>query len=126
MSDLMTSLRGVMTDVENQLDGMKHRWQQRMGLGKLLIMPYLGHGTKEKFYLKGRVLRDKGISQALDNDTWLVNLHNMYLRYQSDEIPGARLRLTFGEGVHETVTDEEGYFLFEFPPGPLPTVDDVW
>jgi phosphatidate phosphatase APP1 len=126
MSDLMTSLRGVMTDVENQLDGMKHRWQQRMGLGKLLITPYLGHGTKEKFFLKGRVLRDKGISQALDNDTWLVNLHNMYLRYQSDEIPGATVRLTFGEGVHEIVTDEEGYFLFEFPPGPLPTVDDVW
>ena len=35
-------------------------------------------------------------------------------RLESDEIPGARLRATFGGSSVETISDSEGYFSVEF------------
>src|SRR5690606_2777604 len=53
-------------------------------------------------------------------------LLNMYKRYQSKEIPGARVRATIGDVVAETVTDEEGYFYFELTPTTWPQAQEAW
>src|SRR5262245_40277930 len=126
MTNFKSALLGVLTDVERVYDEAKIRLHERLGLGKLLIMPYMGHGTQDTFYLKGRVLRDKGITTALDEDTLWTNLVNMYKRYSSDEIPGARVQVKFGATVQEVVTDEEGFYLLELHVNGLPKVDDIW
>ena len=87
----------IATDIENHYDHLKARLNERMKWeDPIQIVPYLGHGTREWLYLKGRVLEDKGISDPKDDDSIWLNLVNMYKRYATDEIAGAKLRATFG------------------------------
>jgi hypothetical protein len=80
MADWPRALRGVLTDFEARYDSAKFRLRQRLGLGKVCIVPYLGHGTTKTIYLHGRVLRDKGITSAMEDDSIWRNLLNMYRR----------------------------------------------
>lgn len=126
MSKWKYAVLSVFASTERRYDAAKFRLMQRIGLGKLWIQPYLGHGTPDKFYLQGRVLRDKGITSPLEDDSIWRNLLNMYKRYKSNEIPGAVVRARFGDLVQDVTTDEEGYFYLDFHPKSLPTVNDVW
>lgn len=121
-----TAVLGVLENAENVIDEAKFRLKQRLGIGKLTIQPYLGHGTNKIQYLKGRVLRHKGITSPLDTDNWWVNLLNVYKRYDSDEIPDALLRASFGGETVEAVTDVEGYFYFELHAPVLPKGVESW
>ena len=114
----------VLTAVETRYDGAKFRRQQRRGLGKLQIMPFVGFGTLDELFLRGRVLRDKGIHAPMDNATMFTNLVDTYKRFQSDEIPGATLRARIGDYAEETTTNVEGFFEFHLTPGPLAQTDD--
>ena len=87
-----------------------------------IILPYLGYGTSEKLSLCGRVLEDEGFRPASNAERRWRNLVEFVKRLESDEIPGARLRATFGSRTVETISDNEGYFNVEFdapgtPPG---------
>src|SRR5215212_7018003 len=126
MVDWRKAVATIATNIEEHFDDAKYRLEQRLGLGKLLIMPYLGHGTAQALHLKGRVLRDKGITVATDNDTLWMNLVNMYKRYESDEIPGAVIRARFDDLQQDVVADEEGYFEVRFEPKTLPSSVDTW
>lgn len=126
MADWKHTLLSVLSDFEDRYDNAKFELQQRLGLGKLCIVPYRGYGTQTILYLKGRVLRDKGITSPMEDDTVWLNLLNMYKRYQSDEIPGARVLARFGDLAQEVVADEEGHFEITFEPPALPTIDGVW
>ncbi len=119
MSKVKRGLLKVLTAVENRYDIAKHRRRQRRGLGKLIIAPFVGYGTREKLILKGRVLRDKGIHPPMDTASIFTNLADMYKRFQSDEIPGATVQARLGEQVFEAVTNEEGFFEFTLTPETL-------
>jgi phosphatidate phosphatase APP1 len=63
--------------------------------------------------VSGRVLEDKGeISTDIDDSRW-ANLQNMYRRFATDEIAGARVRIHFQSVESEAISDEEGYFNIE-------------
>lgn len=79
----------------------------------LIITAYLGYGTAERFLLSGRVLEDKGAIETSAADSRWENLQNVYRRFATDEIPGARIRARFQNIEAETVTDAEGYFNFD-------------
>ncbi len=74
------------------------------------IVPYLGYGTSERLFLKGRVLEDKGVSLGTPEATRWRNLVNTYKRFVSDEVPNAELELRFGTMRRRLVTNEGGYF----------------
>ena len=98
-------------DLETSFDTLKYRLAERLDAGRpLKIVPYRGYGTPEKLYLKGRVLEDKHIAAAADNDTIWRNLINMYRRLESNEVPGARVRVSAAGAQTEEVADEEGFF----------------
>jgi phosphatidate phosphatase APP1 len=59
--------------------------------------------------VSGRVLRDPGLSQAAPGDRWWRNLINTYKRIETDELPGARVRVSGFAGSAEVESDEEGY-----------------
>jgi len=42
----------------------------------------------------------------------------LFQRFESDEVPGARLLARYGGQERELVSDDEGYFVFELPGGP--------
>ena len=107
---------------DNRLDRLKRRLDDRWGDEPICIVPYRGFGTPEGIYLKGRVLEDRGVRPASETDSVWRNLRNMYRRFESDEIPAARVSARFGATEREFTADEEGFFEVrlapEGPPAP--------
>ncbi len=113
MVDWKIVIATLASNVEDHFDMLRFRLEQRLGWETpIQIVPYLGYGTREKLFVKGRVLRDKGITPPQDADTIWQNLLNMYKRYETDEIPHARVRARFGGVEQEVEADEEGYYVF--------------
>ena len=98
-------------DLEDWFDAWRFGLKRRYGLlGRLEVLPYRGHGTDRRLFLRGRVLEEKGITRSMHDDTLWENLRNMARRFGSDEIAGARVRATFGNVRTHVVADEEGFF----------------
>lgn len=93
----------------------KLRVESRLGvLDRIEIVPFRGFGSGKEFVLEGRVMEAKGISKPSADTGTLENIANTIRRFDSDEIPDARLRATFRGRTYEATTDREGYFAFRF------------
>jgi phosphatidate phosphatase APP1 len=90
------------------------------------IVPYLGYGCASKIYIKGRVLEDKKVSLSTENDSRWRNFRNAWKRFESDEIPGARVCVLLNDISEEIVTDSEGYFDGILWPSPPLSTDRLW
>lgn len=116
----------ALSRIESILDRAKIGIKWRFGLwDSLHVLPYIGYGRRDRFRLKGRVLDDKRTDQEAGLSRW-DSLRLTLRRFESDEIPGARLRVDYGETSLKTVTDEDGYFDVDFHPGPAPASDAPW
>lgn len=88
----------------------------------LNIQPYRGYANKEGVFLKGRVLEDEGIVTGNTVGAFR-NLINFFKRFESDEIPGAKIGIRLAGNYFETIADKEGYFTLKAAwqqPPPLP------
>lgn len=111
MLNFHKNITRVVNRFETWIDNLRYRkYRTRLGNKPLLIQPYRGYGTTEKVFIKGRVLVDKRITNHNTQLNLLQNLQNMYKRMESDEIPFARVRVSFQDIQEEIVADEEGYF----------------
>lgn len=100
---------------EDQFDRMRLKLTERLRLADpLIIEPYIGYGTPHAVMIKGRVLQNKSIQAATDQDTVWRNLLNAYRRLESDEVPGATVQGEFYGRSETAVTDKEGYFNLTF------------
>lgn len=100
-----------LSNIDDRMDQLKHQFNQRLGLYRpIQIIPYRGFGNADELYLKGRVLEDKGIRLPEDDDSFLENILAMYKRFQSDEVPGVRIKASFQGNEQIVTTDSEGYF----------------
>jgi phosphatidate phosphatase APP1 len=77
----------------------------------LQIVAYRSYGTSNRLYVKGRVLKAKEIQKPTGPESLWKNIVNMYKRFETDEVPGARLHVTFQGQDHLVITDNEGYFV---------------
>jgi len=77
-----------------------------------IIQAYLGFGNQSTFFIKGRVLENEGVIETL-SDSKLQNLLETFKRIETDEIPGAKVKLEFLNRTFEVIADEEGYFEIE-------------
>lgn len=113
--------------VERPFDRIWSGYKWRFGRWKHpRIEAYRGYGTRERLFLRGRVLDEKAASEASPEQSIRKNVIDTLRHIASDEIPRARVRLAFQDQVLEARTDEEGYFVFEVEPkAPLPT-ERVW
>lgn len=107
--------------VERGVDAVKGRLAARFDRDDpLQILPYRGFGTPQRFLVQGRVLQDEPVGAAGENDTIWKNLANTWKRFESDEVPGARLRVRGPGWQRELTADDEGYFNEQVePPAPL-------
>lgn len=80
----------------------------------MMIFPYLGYGSPAFINLKGRVLLDQGIKPSRKTDRIWDNLLNMYRRFESDEVPNAKILAWFQDLEKEITADEEGFFDISF------------
>lgn len=127
MVNWQEALAPFVRNVEERFDALRYRLNYMLGgFDPIKIVPYRGYGTPDTLYLKGRVLEDKGITRPTDNDTVWDNLVNTFKRFESDEVPHARVAVRFQESEQEVTADEEGIFeVWIEPAHPLAT-DRLW
>ncbi len=117
MKDWKSLLPTLIDRADKLSDNVRSRLRKITGFNNpLIIIPYLGYGTADKLVFGGRVLEDEGFTPAASADRSWRNLINMYKRFESDEVPGARIRAHFQGIESEATTDEEGYFSFAIQP----------
>ena len=113
--------------LEDKWDELRFNLSKKMRWNDpLQIVPYRTYGTPRRLYIKGRVLEDKKIAGAGDKDTVWNNLLNMYKRFESDEVPGARVKVTLPGEEHTVVTDKEGYFVLDLNPLSPLIHEELW
>lgn len=108
---MFESIRHSVSVVENFFDRIKlgYKWKYDRW-DELNITTYRGYGTEEQVHIKGRVLDDKGAETDARHLSVWKSLTNTIRRVETDEIPGARVRVDFqGHGV-EVETDDDGFF----------------
>ena len=122
-----------MTDWKKRITSFAHRVEtkfdaqrERLGLSggrerRPRIEVFRGFGGADRAWIRGRVLRNPPIAAAAATDSPLLNLAAMLQRFESDEVPGARVRVRYPGGEEEVTTDEEGFFeCWLHPRPPLP------
>jgi phosphatidate phosphatase APP1 len=120
MTAKKTGIIPFIHNIETIFDRFKYSIKKkRKNHTPIYLMPYLGFGTKDVFYLRGRVLENKGITIATPTDTIWTNIHNMFKRFESDEVPKTEIKVAFNQKEYLIKTDEEGYFELNFEPGSL-------
>lgn len=99
-----------------QSPGMKVRLEEKLGLlDDLRIVGYAGHGTDTALHVEGRLLeRDPDAGDPAEAGVW-ESIKATFHRLDSDEIPGARVRVRFRDGEWDAWTDNEGYFTVSVP-----------
>ncbi len=127
----MPGWREVLThlsvDVETQYDRLKYRLRERLGgRNPVMILPYRGYGTPQRFFLRGRVLEDRGITQASEDDTVWDNLANMWRRANSVEIPYAQVLVRYGGDQQVVTADVEGFFEAWIEPLESSPAEGLW
>jgi phosphatidate phosphatase APP1 len=88
--------------------------EQREALGmtgdkRARIDAYRGFGRGDRAWVKGRVLRGAPAPRARERDSVWLNLAATLQRFESDEIPGARVAVRWAGGEQVLKADREGY-----------------
>jgi phosphatidate phosphatase APP1 len=113
--------------IESTFDDLMFELRARIGkTTPLQIVPYRSYGTVNRLYVKGRVLEDKQIQKGTAEDTLFQKVMAMYQRFESDEVPGAKLQLTIQGAVYQITTDNEGYFTINIQPEKPLSWQDMW
>ncbi|HEX5724679.1 MAG TPA: phosphatase domain-containing protein [Longimicrobiaceae bacterium] len=113
--------------VEEKVDAHRQRHGWLTGRNKpARIEAYRGYGCADRAWLKGRVLRGTPIPAGEAGDSVWLNLASMVQRFESDEVPGARVRVRFSGGEHVVTADHEGYFECWLEPRPPFGPDHLW
>ena len=107
------AIRRALSGVERRADGLKRDVKRKLGLmDPLRIQAFRTWARGNRVWIKGRVLEDKGLSSR-EGSHMLEVVRETWHRYESDEMPGARVRVEVGDDSHEVTTDEEGFFELE-------------
>lgn len=126
MSDLRNFIYKISNQAEHHFDELKLKFREKMGWTTVVhICPYMSFGNSEFLFIKGRVLHDRGI-EITEKDEFWDNLVNMYKRFNSHEIKGAKLNATFHGITTEFITDEDGYFGVSLPVNPEIPINGLW
>lgn len=111
MNPALKAAATTWSTVENFFDRLWLDFKWRHDLFKhARIEPFLGYGTPDVFHLKGRVLDDRRVLAPAEEMAFWHNIRHTIRRVGTDEIPGARVRVTYGDLSCEVETDGDGYF----------------
>lgn len=125
-ASLRNHLQHLVIDADEHLDAARRRLEGRLGYGQARhLAAYRGFADAHGVELFGRVLAEKPQGGPLEDDRWWDNLLNTYRRFESDEVPGAALKVHFRGAECDALSDHEGYYTAAFPTPPAST-DALW
>src|SRR5690606_24331330 len=112
MASIRKKILRAAAGVEQKFDDLIFDLRQRLGLNDpIQVVTYRTYGTVNNLYVKGRVLEDKSIRKSSSSDSVMQNIAAMYRRFESDEVPGTTLGITFTNEEHTVISNKEGYFV---------------
>ncbi|CAI9413585.1 App1 family protein [Nocardioides sp. T2.26MG-1] len=109
-------MRRLVVDLEHAWDSARLRRTASGPPADFRIEPYLGHGGSEGVVVRGRVLDDPPISDAVAGEGVGAAVRRSLRQFVTDELPGVPLRVTVGDVSADTLTDREGYFRVRLHP----------
>ena len=113
--------------VERRLDERRYARPAGTARDAVRIAPYRGFGTAERWWVRARVLRGPELPAAGgDAESAWQNLRQTLRRFESDEVPHARLRVAGGGASTEAAADEEGHLACWLQPIREPTAGALW
>ncbi len=127
--DNMSSFRNKTYRVEKAFDRFKIQLKNKLNLfDPVIIYPYRGYGTGEKFFIEGRVLEKEHMIHGIEehDNSILNNLHKIWKRYESDEIPGVAIEAAMSGISAKTVSDEDGFCKLTFEVPSSVEIPDGW
>ena len=106
-------------DAERVFERVRDRFDERFRPDRPLhVVPFRGHANATRATVSARVLIYTEPPDGSPDSLW-HRLQASYRRFETDEVPGARVRLRAPGVEFEAETDEEGYVHFDFrPPTP--------
>ena len=127
MKSWLSSVARIAAAVEEGVDRVAYPLRDRVG-HRLppRVVPYAGYGTRDSLLVLGRVLRDEPLPAAAEDATLWDNLVATYRRFETDEVRGARLRLTLGTATRDVLANEEGYFEASLPAAGALDASALW
>ena len=127
MNSWKRKLLKIARHIDDGIDNITDRLKQRLDANNPIhIIPYRTYGTARKIYIRGRVLEDKKIAAAHEADDIFTNLLNMYKRFESDEVPGAKVKIVLQGEEHVVTTNKEGHFVFDLNPTTPVLTDELY
>ena len=127
MADTVKKTSEAMDDANTVWDTAILQVGEALGIrDPLRIMPYRGYGTPDKVWIKGRVLEKEGIAPRAEGGSLWKNVVNMYRRFESDEIPNAKLEASIEDCQKEIIANEEGFFEAELSFSQPLKKDKLW
>ena len=127
MADWKKRIETFAHRVESKLDEQRQRLGMLGSRGRAArIEAYRGFGCADRAWLRGRVLRSPPIPAAAAHDHALLNLAAMIQRFETDEVPNARVKVRYAGGEEEVTTDQEGFFECWLHPRPPFEAASLW
>lgn len=113
----LSAVLRLAASVESGVDLVRYGLRARLGgHAGLHVATYRTYGTPTRLRVAGRVLRDGTELPALEDDGAWANLRATYRRFETDEVPGALVRVALGGTVVSVSADAEGYFAADVAP----------
>ncbi len=127
MADWKRAIAKLAHRVESKLDEHRERLGMTGSDGRpARIEAYRTYGCADRGWIRGRVLRSPPVASGAHGDSPWLNLAAMIQRFESDEVPGARVLVHFPGGRHEVTADEEGFFECWIEPRPAFSPSALW
>lgn len=119
-------LQKLTIDADDLYDASMRRVHEKFGWRRpRYIAAYRGYADAQGVELSGRVLAEPPLGGPEAKDGWWDNLLNTYRRFESDEVPGAPLRVQFRGETAQVTSDHEGYYAATLAPS-LPASGELW
>jgi phosphatidate phosphatase APP1 len=113
----MSKLRSIITQVGAGAEVLIERLRRRRRHdGPVQLIAYRSMGTAAELMVNGRVLEDRGISEAAEELSRLQNFRDNWRRFGSRELAGVKVQASFQSQTVTAQTDEEGYFAIRLQP----------
>lgn len=114
MENWQKSLLKIVADLEQNFDSQRFKLKENMDwVSPATIQAYRGYGNETSFFIRGRVLENEGLELPPKDASVWQNLSSLYHRFESDEIPEAKLEAEAGELKKEIYSNSEGFFSIE-------------
>ncbi len=104
--------------VESAWDAARQRRAAGRTPDDFRIECYGGHGGAGRVVVRGRVLDDPPVDDAVEGEGVGAAVLRTVRHFLTDELPGVPLELTVADATAEVSTDSDGYFRVELKPDP--------